>query len=579
MWKYIRKYLPYAVFAAIFMLIEVTIDLFQPTLMSKIIDEGVLGINNNGTADLSLIISLGLTMILLVIFGCFSGSMNNVFVNIAGQNIGNNMRKDAFKKIMSLSFNQIDNFSTGSLVTRITNDISQVERYISQFVRGMIRTVMLTLGSIFFMFRLNHEFGIIMLCAFPFIMGCMIFCIKKASPLFSKLQLELDRINEIMQEDISGIRIIKACVRETYEKIRFKKANNNLIKTQLKTLVIFAFMNPIMNFLMYMVIVFIIWIGSKEVGSNITSPGVIMASITYCTQLLHGILMLVMLFQNISRGTASWKRVKEILDSTPELIDGSFDGRTTETGTIEFKNVDFKYQNGHSLILKNINLKINKGETIAIMGATGCGKSTLVNLIPRFYDATKGEILVDGINVKDYKLSKLRDKVSITLQKSELFSETIKENISWGKEKSTEEEIKKAAIIAQADNFINEKEKKYNTFVAERGMSLSGGQKQRLSIARSILKNSEILIFDDSTSALDLKTERELYKALKESYPDTTKIIIAQRVATVRNVDKIVVLENGSIVDIGNHKELMKRCKVYQDIYYSQNGKEGENNE
>lgn len=579
MWKYIRKYLPYAVFAAIFMLIEVTIDLFQPTLMSKIIDEGVLGINNNGTADLSLIISLGLTMILLVIFGCFSGSMNNVFVNIAGQNIGNNMRKDAFKKIMSLSFNQIDNFSTGSLVTRITNDISQVERYISQFVRGMIRTVMLTLGSIFFMFRLNHEFGVIMLCAFPFIMGCMIFCIKKASPLFSKLQLELDRINEIMQEDISGIRIIKACVRETYEKIRFKKANNNLIKTQLKTLVIFAFMNPIMNFLMYMVIVFIIWIGSKEVGSNITSPGVIMASITYCTQLLHGILMLVMLFQNISRGTASWKRVKEILDSTPELIDGSFDGRTTETGTIEFKNVDFKYQNGHSLILKNINLKINKGETIAIMGATGCGKSTLVNLIPRFYDATKGEILVDGINVKDYKLSKLRDKVSITLQKSELFSETIKENISWGKEKSTEEEIKKAAIIAQADNFINEKEKKYNTFVAERGMSLSGGQKQRLSIARSILKNSEILIFDDSTSALDLKTEKELYKALKESYPNTTKIIIAQRVATVRNVDKIVVLENGSIIDIGNHKELMKRCKVYQDIYYSQNGKEGENNE
>lgn len=579
MWKYIRKYLPYTVFAAIFMLIEVTIDLFQPTLMSKIIDEGVLGINNNGIGDLSLIISLGLTMILLVIFGCFGGTMNNVFVNIAGQNIGNNMRKDAFKKIMSLSFKQIDNFSTGSLVTRITNDISQVERYISQFARGMIRTVMLTLGSIFFMFRLNHEFGIIMLCAFPFIMGCMLFCIKKASPLFSKLQLELDRINEIMQEDISGIRIIKACVRETYEKIRFKKANNNLIKTQLKTLVIFAFMNPIMNFLMYMVIVFIIWIGSKEVGSNITSPGVIIASITYCTQLLHGILMLVMLLQNISRGTASWKRVKEILDSAPELIDGDFSGKTTETGTIEFKNVDFKYQDGHSLILKNINLKINQGETIAIMGATGCGKSTLVNLIPRFYDVTSGEILVDGINVKDYKLSKLRDKVSITLQKSELFSETIKENILWGKGKSTEEEIKKAAIIAQADSFINEKEEKYNAFIAERGMSLSGGQKQRLSITRSILKNSEILIFDDSTSALDLKTERALYKDLKEAYPNTTKIIIAQRVATVRNVDKIIVLENGSIVDIGNHKELMKQCKVYQDIYYSQSGKEGENNE
>lgn len=426
------------------------------------------------------------------------------------------------------------------------------------------------------MFRLNHKFGLIMLCSFPFMLGCMIICMYKANPLFSKLQSELDKINDIMQEDVSGIRIIKACVREIYEKIRFGKANDELIKTQLRILTIFAFMNPIMNALMYIVIAIILLAGSYEVKEGITTPGVIMASITYCTQLLNGILMLIMLFQNISRGVASWKRVKEVLDSESDLKDGKFSDETKIHGQIEFKNVSFGYPNTNQMILKNINLTINPGETIAIMGATGCGKSSLVNLIPRFYDVTEGAVLVDGIDVKEYKLNVLREKVAITLQKSELFSKTIKENISWGKINGTNEEIIRAAKIAQADDFISKTENGYDTMVAERGMSLSGGQKQRISISRAVLKSAEILIFDDSTSALDLKTEANLYEALQNESPNSTKIIIAQRIVSVRRADKIVVLDNGTIVDIGNHNELMEKCKVYQDIYYSQNGKDDE---
>ena len=576
MWKYIKRYLPYCILAAIFMVGEVLMDLIQPGFMSKIVDDGVLGVNNNGIGDIHLILKLGLMMIGLVILGGFCGSMNNVFVHFSGKNIGNIIRKDAFKKMMTFSFKQIDDFSTGSLVTRITNDISQVELYISTFVRGLIRTTMLTFGSIFFMFRLNHEFGLMMLCAFPFMLGTMAICMSKATPLFSKLQAELDKINDIMQEDVSGIRIIKACVREIYEKIRFGKANDELIKTQLRVLVIFAFMNPVMNALMYIVIAIILWAGSYQVKSGVTTPGVIMAAITYCTQLLNGILILVMLFQNLSKGAASWKRVKEILDCTADLKDGDFSEDTEIHGQIEFKNVSFRYPNNSQMILKNINLKINPGETVAIMGATGCGKSSLVNLIPRFYDVTEGSVLVDGIDVKEYNLEFLREKIAITLQKSELFSQTIEENIAWGKLNATDDEIEQAAKIAQADDFISKTENQYQTLVAERGMSLSGGQKQRISISRAILKASEFLIFDDSTSALDLKTEANLYDALQKEYPNMTKIMIAQRIASVRKADKIVVFENGEIVDIGTHQELLENCKVYQDIYDSQNGKEGD---
>lgn len=578
MWKYIKRYLHFAVLAALFMIGEVSMDLIQPSIMSKIVDQGVLGINHNGNGDIYLVWKLGCIMIGLVVFGGLCGSLNNVFVHMTGQNIGNEMRKDCFRKIMTFSFPQVDRFGTGSLVTRVTNDITQVQNFVSQFVRGMIRTSMLMFGSMYFMFRLNREFGLIVMCAFPFIVGCLVFCLYKANPLFSKLQKQLDHINAIMQGDVSGIRMIKACVREIYEKIRFGKANDELIKTQLQVLVIFAFMNPVMNALMYVVVVIILLVGSYEVKDGLATPGNIMAAITYTTQLLNGILMLVMLFQGISRGIASWKRVKEILDSQPELEDGIFAGDTQVCGKIEFRDVSFTYPGSNQVVLNHINLVIQPGETVAIMGATGSGKSSLVNLIPRFYDVQEGEILVDDVNVREYRQKELRSKIAIALQKSELFSASIKENILWGNPDAGEYKICEASKTAQADDFIQATPDSYNTAVAERGMSLSGGQKQRISIARAIIKSAEILIFDDSTSALDLKTEANLYDALQKQSPYSTKLIIAQRIASVRRADRIVVLNNGSIAACGTHEELLDCCAIYRDIYDSQIGKEGEEN-
>lgn len=579
MWKYIKQYLHFAVIAALFMIGEVLMDLIQPGIMSRIVDDGVLGLSSGGVSDLNLIWTLGVKMIALVLFGGLCGSLNNVFVHLSAQNIGNEIRKDCFQKIMTYSFPQIDKFGTGSLVTRITNDITQVQNFVSLFVRGMIRTSLLTFGSMYFMFRLNREFGLIVMCAFPFIVGCLAFCLMKANPMFSKLQAQLDNINTIMQEDVSGIRIIKACVCEIYEKFRFGKANDELIKTQLKVLVIFAFMNPVINALMYVVTAIIILVGSFEVNSGGATPGVIMAAITYTTQLLNGILMLVMLFQNISRGLASWKRVREVLDSESELKDGTFDGKTKLCGEVEFRDVSFSYPGTDRTVLEHINLTVHKGETVAVMGATGCGKTSLINLIPRFYDVTSGSVLVDGVDVRKYKQQALREKIAVTLQKSELFSETIYENIAWGAPGAAEEEVKAAAVIAQADDFISSSPEGYHTVVAERGMSLSGGQKQRISVSRSVVKAAEILIFDDSTSALDLKTEANLYGALQKANPESTKIIIAQRIASVRSADRIVLLENGGIAACGTHEELMKSCKTYRDIYDSQMVEEGEHND
>ena len=574
MWKYVKRYLPFALIAAVFMVGEVLIDLLQPEIMSAIVDDGVLGISSGGVGDMRLIWSLGLKMICLVLFGGLCGSLNNVFVHMTGQNIGNEMRKDAFRNLMTFSFPQVDAFGTGSLVTRVTNDITQVQNFVSQFVRGMIRTGMLMFGSIFFMFRLNTRFGLIVLCAFPLIVGNLAFCLSMANPLFSRLQAQLDKINSIMQEDVSGIRMIKACVRECYEKLRFGKSNEDLIKTQLQVLTVFAFMNPIINALMYVVVALILRTGSFEVTAGTATPGTIMAAITYTTQLLNGIMGLTMLFQNISRGFASWHRVKEVLHSQPQLKDGGFDGKTDLQGQIEFRGVSFFYPGSNQLILHDIDLTIYPGETVAIMGATGCGKSSLVNLIPRFYDVTEGAVLVDGVDVRQYSLKALRDKIAIALQKSELFNQTIAENIAWGNTNADEAALQDAAGIAQADGFIRNTPDGYQTLVAERGMSLSGGQKQRVSIARAVVKHAEILIFDDSTSALDLKTEADLYTALDQADPGSTKIIVAQRIASVRRADRIMVLENGTIAACGSHKELLDRCKAYRDIYDSQMGKE-----
>lgn len=575
MWNYVKRYLHFAIPAALFMMGEVAMDLVQPGIMRRIVDEGVLGLSGGGTGDLHLIRLLGLQMAGLVLFGGLCGSFNNAFVHLAAQNIGNEMRKDCFRRIMAFSFPQLDRFGAGSLVTRVTNDITQVQTFVSTFVRGMIRTSFLMFGSMYLMFRLNREFGWIVLCAFPFIVGCLAFCLWKANPLFFGLQARLDAMNAVMQEDVSGIRIIKACVREAYEKLRFGKANDALVKTQMQVLVIFAFMNPVVNALMYVVVAVILLSGSYTVRAGEATPGMVMAAITYSTQLLNGILMLVLLFQNLSRGYVSWKRVREILKSEPELSDGSFTGRPETCGEIEFRDVSFAYPGTGKTVLDHVNLTIRKGETVAVMGATGCGKSSLVHLIPRFYDVTSGAVLVDGVDVREYRQKDLREKIAVTLQKSELFTGTIGENIAWGAGgEQQEKRVKSAAIVAQADDFISASPKGYETAVAERGMSLSGGQKQRISIARAVAKGAEILILDDSTSALDLKTEADLYSALQRSSPDSTKIIVAQRIASVRRADRIVVMDHGRIADCGSHGELMERCGIYRAVCDSQMGEE-----
>ena len=570
--KYVKGYLPFAIIAALFMIFEVSMDLIQPGIMSSIVDDGILGIGNNGAGSMSVIWQLGIRMIIFALFGGFCGSMNNVFANITAQNIGNKIRKDAFKSIMSLSFSQMDELGTGTLVTRVTNDITQVQNLISSFIRGLIRTSMLLFGSMFLMFRLNIRFGLCVIAASPFIVCCMAICLSRADPLFTKLQSELDRLNAIMQEDVSGIRVIKASVREMYENARFGKANASLIATQLLILTIFAFMHPIVNAIMYLVVAAILVLGSFQVAIGGTTPGDIMAAITYTTQLLNGILGLVMLFQNISRGIASWKRVRSIIETVPDIKSGTVKGSDT-AGVVEFRSVSFRYPGTSEYVLKDINLKIEKGECVAIMGATGCGKSTLVNLIPRFYDVSDGALLVDGIDVRDWNEKALRERISIVLQKSEIFSVSIKDNIKWGNMNADDGRVKRSAEIAKASEFIERSENGYDTIVAERGMSLSGGQKQRISLARAVLKNAEILIFDDSTSALDLKTEAEFYTLLGKEDPDSTKIIIAQRIATARHADRIIVLSDGKIAADGTHEELLSSSRIYRDIYDSQMGK------
>jgi len=574
MWHYIRRYLHFAVIAALFMVGEVLADLYQPGLMRQIVDDGVLGLDSGGVGDPGLILRAGVVMALVVIAGGACGSLNNVFTHLCCQNMGNDLRKDCFGKILSLSFEQMDRFGAGSLITRVTNDVNQVSMLVGQFIRGVVRTGMLTFGSIVCLYRLNRAFGVIVLCALPFMLACLVVCIRWANPLFGRLQGQLDRINDILQEDISGIRVVKACVREVYEKLRFGRANDALIKTQLKFLMIFSIMNPAVNAIMYLAMTAILLQGSVQVGEGGATPGMVMAAITYTTQLLQGVLMLVMIFQTISRGCASWERVKEILNSQAALRDGDFDSETAVHGALEFRDVSFRYPGSRQPALRHIDLTVQPGETLAVIGPTGSGKSTLVNLMLRFYDVTEGAVLVDGVDVRRCRLKALREKMGAALQKSELFSASLGENIAWGDPGAAAAGVMEAARTAQADSFIRSASLGYDTIVAERGASLSGGQKQRVSIARAVLKPAEFLIFDDSSSALDLKTEAALYAALEKARPECTKIIIAQRIATVRRADRIAVLDQGAIVGCGSHQELMERCPLYQDIYNSQLGNE-----
>lgn len=571
MLKYLKKYWFFALLAPIFMIGEVSMDLLQPELMSRIIDDGVLGLNNGGVGNLNTVITIGLKMIGFVALGGICGVMSGVFANLCAQQFGNDVRKAAFKRIMEFSFEQTDKFSTGSLITRVTNDITQLQNFVMQCLRGFVRTSMLFIGGIACMVSLNMEFGIIIACALPFVAVCVVYFIAKANPKFTVLQKKLDKVNNVMQENVSGARVVKAYVKEDYETERFEKANNELVSTQLDVLLLLSYMTPIMNIILNLSVVAVIKVGGIQVSAGSATPGNVMAAITYCSQVLNAVMRMTMIFQTASRGIASKKRVMEIINCDPAIKSGTYNKETAVKGKVEFKNVSFAYPGmDNENVIENFNLVINPGETIGILGATGCGKSSLVNLIPRFYDVTKGEVLIDDVNVKDYDLQVLRDKVSIALQKPEIFSTTIAENIAWGDDSADIEKIRQAADIAQATEFIDNRTDGMDTQVSQGGHSLSGGQKQRVAISRAVLKNSEILIFDDATSALDLKTEADLYSELSVKKYDVTRIIIAQRIASVKNADRIVVMDNGRLADVGSHSELIKTSEIYKDIYESQ---------
>ncbi len=572
--KFLKPYWIFALLCPLAMILEVSMDLLQPQLMKDIVNDGILG---DGTAaeNLTFVIITGLKMLMFSLIGCFGGIASAAFGTTAAQKMGNDLRKATFSKAMHLSFQQTDKFTTGSLVTRLTNDITAIQEFVSMSLRMFVRTGMQFIGGITVILTLNVNFGLVLIISLPIQLLILAVILKKAAPLFSVVQTKLDKVNSVVQENVTGARVVKAFTREEYEIGRFENANTDLMNTNLKVQKLIATLNPILMVVMNASVIAIILIGGFQVEAKQMLVGDVMAAVTYITQILMSVMMVGMMFQQVSRASASIKRVNEVLDTVPVINNGEI-SENKGTGTVEFKNVSFSYPNSSGRpVLKNIDLKINSGETLAILGATGCGKTSLVNLIPRFYDATEGEVLIDGVNVKDYAVDTLRSKIGVVLQKSELFSGTVSENIRWGNENATDEDIKRAADIAQATEFIEGFNDGYDTMITEKGASLSGGQKQRMSIARAIVKKPEILIFDDSTSALDLSTEAKLHKALRENLDDVTVIMIAQRIASVMRADRIAVIEGGEIAACGTHKELMASCKVYRDIYNSQL-KEGE---
>jgi len=572
--RYIKKYWYIALLAPTFMICEVGMDFLLTQQMQILIDEGIQTLNKD------VIIECGWKMIIILFVGVICGVLSGVFTNLTSYKCVNDMRQDLFSKILSLSYNQTDKFSTASLVIRVTNDVSQIQQLISMSLRMFVRQISMFVLGIVFTLTINVKFAYVLAVVIPIELLIMALFLVKGAPFFNLVQKKIDRVNTVVHENVSGARVVKAFNKEEYEINRFENANIEHTNVQLKIQNMIAFLMPLLMITIYIAQVVVYGISGKSIFDAYVSPftfapeimvGQVNQAITYMMMICMSLMMFGMLALFITRGIASAKRILEVLNCELEIKDGNFDLKDKkDIGTVEFKNVSFKYPDTSSNVLESLFFKVNKGETIAIVGGTGSGKSSLVNLITRFYDVSEGEILVDSINIKEYKQKDLRDIVAICLQKSELFAGTIEDNIRWGNLNASEEEILKALDIAQASEFVNGLDKGIKSWVEEKGTSLSGGQKQRLSIARAIIKKPEILIFDDSTSALDLVTEAKLYKAMNKNIKDVTKIVVAQRVATAKKADKIIVLDQGKIVALDTHDNLMKNCSVYIDIYNSQ---------
>lgn len=585
--KSIREYKKASILSPIFVAFEVVLEVAIPFIMSMLVDYMQKNENN---LNINTIIMYGGILLGLAILSLLFGFLAGKYCAEASTGFAKNLRKDMFYAIQDYSFTNIDKFSTSSLVTRMTTDITNVQMAYMLVIRTAIRAPLMIIFALIMSFTINTYLALIFLIMVPLIATGLILIFKKAHPIFIKVFKKYDKLNNTVQENVRGIRTVKSFVREDYETEKFKKSSNDIKEDFIVAEKILSFNNPLMNFAIYCTTLIISLLGSMVIVNSLDgtvafkfgqlSTGQLSSLITYTTQILMALMMVSMIVVMITMSITSAERICEVLNEKSDLTNPENPIMEVKNGDIEFKNVNFSYCGSEDkLSLKNINLKLKSGQTLGIIGGTGSSKSTLVSLIPRLYDTSDGEVLVGDINVKDYDIETLRNNVAMVLQKNVLFSGTIKENLRWGNENATDEELIEAAKLAQADSFIQTFPDKYDTFIEQGGTNVSGGQKQRLCIARALLKKPKILILDDSTSAVDTKTDALIRKAMKENIPNTTKIIIAQRTSSVMDADLICVLDRGKICGLGTHKELLKTNAIYQEVYYSQNRIGGDNNE
>ena len=564
--KYIGKYKLATILTPILVILEVIVEIIIPLIMAKLIDFGIEG--NNGMGDMEVVIRYGVILIILTIIAMSLGVASGRTASIASTGFAKNLRADMYKKIQKFSFANIDKFSTSSLVTRMTTDVLNVRQAFQMLTRITFRAPLMFLFSLIAAWNISPELSKYIIPILIFGLG---FIIYKAFPWFEKVFTTYDKLNLTVQENVRGVRVVKSYNLQDDEVKKFNNVSDEIYNYNMRAEKIVAFNRPLMQFSTYAVMIMLSWIGAKMVVANNISTGNLMTLMSYSSQILMSMMMVSMIFVMLTMAKASADRILEVINEEPDLVNPEKPIYEVKDGSIEFKNVNFSYvKDKNKLSLKDVDLKINSGETIGILGGTGSSKSTLVQMIPRLYDATEGEVLVGGVDVKKYDIQTLRNQVAMVLQKNVLFSGTIKENLRWGNENATDEEMIKACKLAQADEFITNFEDGYDTYIEQGGTNVSGGQKQRLCIARALLKNPKILILDDSTSAVDTKTDALIRKAFKEEIPNTTKIIIAQRVSSVENADKIIILDEGKIVAFGKHEELIKNSEIYKEVYNSQ---------
>ena len=566
--KSIREYKTPSLLAPFFVALEVVLEVIIPLLMANLIDDGIY------QGEMNLVYKIGIELIICAILSLIFGMLSGMFAAKASSGFAKNLRQDLYYKVQTFSFSNIDKFSTSSLVTRLTTDITNVQMAYQMIIRIAVRAPLMLIISLFFAFSINKSLSLIFLIVIPILGFGLFYISKKVHPIMERVFKRYDALNNVVEENVGAIRVVKSFVLEKEEIKKFKHVSNEIYQGFSKAEKILAFNGPLMQFAIYSCILLISWFGAKIiVTTNMTdlTTGELMTMFTYSIQILSSLMMLSMIFVMITISRASVERIVEVLEEEPSIKDKKDPIYEVKDGSIDFDKVSFSYVGKKEKeCLKNINLHIKSGETIGIIGGTGSGKSSLVNLIPRLYDVTEGTLKVGGVNVKDYDLEALRKEVACVLQKNVLFSGTITENIRWGDEKASKEEVERVCKLAQADEFIQKFPKKYDTYIEEGGTNVSGGQKQRLCIARALLRKPKILILDDSTSAVDTKTDNLIQTAFKEEIPDTTKIIIAQRISSVENCDRIIVIYHGEINGIGTHEELLKSNKIYKEIYNSQ---------